>query len=240
VAIDVAAFEAASRDAAVRAEAVRLRRLHRGRPIVLAADRLDATKGILERFLAVEAWLRREPRTAGTFDLVQVVVPGRHQVREYRELRSRLDREVGRINGEWARDGWMPIHYRFRALSREDLVAHYLAATVAMVTPLRDGMNLVASEFVASRTDDDGVLVLSEFAGAVHRLDGALVVNPYDVDGTADALARALGMAPEERRRRMLRMRERVRERDAADWARRCLALPAPAVAGVRTRTGSR
>jgi trehalose-6-phosphate synthase len=230
VAIDVTAFEDASRDADVRAESARLRRAHRGRPILLAADRLDYTKGILERFRAVEALLERDAAAAGSFDLVQVVVPSRNQVQEYRELRSRLDREVGRINGEWARDGWVPIHYRFRGLERGELVAGYLAAAAAIVTPLRDGMNLVAPEFVASRTDEDGVLVLSEFAGAAGELDAALSVNPWDVEGYAAALAQALAMPAPERRRRMVRLRERVRARGVDDWARSCLDLLAPRV----------
>ena len=193
--------------------------------LLFGADRLDYTKGILERFRAIERLLSVRPETAGTFNMVQVVVPSRHQVQEYRELKEKLDREVGRINGVHARAGWIPLHYQFRALSREELVAKYLAARAALVTPLRDGMNLVAPEFVASRTDEYGVLVLSEFAGVSRILGQALIVNPYDVEGCAAAVHDALTMTPEEQRSRMVRMRERVRANTVSDWAVRCMTL---------------
>ena len=119
-------------------------------------------------------------------------MPSRHQVQEYRDLKESLDREVGRINGNHGRPGWVPIHYQYRALDRNALVAQYLAAQAALVTPLKDGMNLVAPEFVACRSDELGVLVLSEFAGVARQLDGALIVNPYDLDGCAIAIEQAL------------------------------------------------
>jgi trehalose-6-phosphate synthase len=153
-------------------------------------------------------------------------VPGRHQVEEYRQMKREIDRQVGRINGEWGGEGWVPIHYRARALDRPELVAHYLAASVVLVTPLRDGMNLVAPEFVASRRDGDGVLVLSEFAGVSEHLPGALAVNPNDVEAFATTLVRALSMPERERRERMDRMRPFVEANPATAWAERCLALP--------------
>jgi trehalose 6-phosphate synthase len=153
-------------------------------------------------------------------------------VEEYRTLKRDVDREVGRINGERGEDGWLPIHYRYRALDRRELVAHYLAADVALVSPLRDGMNLVASEFVASRVDEDGALVLSEFAGVSDRLPGALLVNPYDVDGVAQTIARALDMGPQERQGRMAQMRRRVRSLTASSWAEDCLSVPGARAAG--------
>ena len=203
----------------------KIRLEHDGRLLLFGADRLDYTKGILERFRAIDRLLSVRPELAETFNLVQVVVPSRHQVQEYRELKEKLDREVGRINGVHARTGWIPLHYQFRALSRDELVAKYLAARAALVTPLRDGMNLVAPEFVASRTDEQGVLVLSEFAGVSRILGQALIVNPYDLDGCAEAVHDALTMTPEEQRIRMVRMRERVRANTVSDWADRCMGL---------------
>src|SRR4030095_11409417 len=119
--------------------------------------------------------------------------------------------------------GWMPIHYRYRAFDREELVAHYRAADVMLVTPLRDGMNLVAPEFAATRVDEDGILVLSELAGIAERSPGAILVNPYDVDGCVRAIAQALDMDREERGRRMRELRARVRSNPVRRWAARCL-----------------
>jgi trehalose 6-phosphate synthase/phosphatase len=234
IGIDVHDFETLSRRPDVRAKAAKLIEAHRGRKILFGADRLDYTKGILERFRAIERLLSTRPEMAETFNLVQIVVPSRHQVQEYRELKQNLDREVGRINGEHARSGWIPLHYQVRALSREDLVAHYVAAHAAIVTPLRDGMNLVASEFVASRTDELGALVLSEFAGVARSLERALIVNPYDLDGCARAIQHALSMDPREQRARMVQMRERVHANTVRDWARRCLGLRAGSVEPAR------
>ncbi|MCU0230482.1 MAG: trehalose-6-phosphate synthase [Acidobacteria bacterium] len=232
IGIDVEDFERLARDPAVLARSRRIRSAHGGRRLLLAADRLDYTKGIRKRLYALERLFDLRPDLVGRVDLVTVVVPSRHQVEEYRTLKRDVDREVGRINGERGEDGWLPIHYRYRALDRRELVAHYLAADVALVSPLRDGMNLVASEFVASRVDEDGALVLSEFAGVSDRLPGALLVNPYDVDGVAQTIARALDMGPQERQGRMAQMRRRVRSLTASSWAEDCLSVPGARAAG--------
>lgn len=223
VGVDLDSFEELSRSPAVQAKAARIRASHGGRSIVFAADRLDYTKGIRERMAAVERLLLDVPGAAGSFDLLQIVVPSRHQVEEYRLLKREIDREVGRIDGDYADGSWIPIHYRYRGLEREDLVAHYLAADVCLVTPLRDGLNLIAAEFVASRTDGGGTLVCSEFAGIAELLPGALLVNPYDTGGVARTLLRALGLPAAERGERMRRMREAVRHMPASVWAERCL-----------------
>ncbi|MBP7148258.1 MAG: trehalose-6-phosphate synthase [Acidobacteria bacterium] len=223
VGVDMESFDRLARDPAVVAKAARIRAAHGHRPIVFSADRLDYTKGIRSRMLALERLLADDPGSAGRFDLVQVVVPSRHQVEEYRQLKRDIDREVGRINGEYGDAGWMPIHYRYRALEREDLVAHFLAADVCLVTPLRDGFNLVAAEFVASRPDDDGVLICSEFAGVAELLPGALLVNPYDMEAVARAIREALAMPRVQRAGRKKRLREAVRTLDASAWADRCL-----------------
>lgn len=224
IGIDVADFQRLARSEEVLANARRIRAAYGGRAILFGAERLDYTKGMLERFTALERYLRDHPREAGRFVFVQVVVPSRHTVEAYRRMKRDIDREVGRINGEFSADGWQPIHYRYRGLDRADLVAHYLAADVAVVTPLRDGMNLVAAEFVASREDEDGVLVLSEFAGIADLMQGAMRVNPHDAQAFAAALASALRMTRAERRARMERMRPFVLSNPADAWAARCLA----------------
>jgi alpha,alpha-trehalose-phosphate synthase [UDP-forming] len=233
IGIDVEGFTTIAASPEADSRARRIRAAYGERAIVFGAERLDYTKGILERLSAVERLLRLHPETTGTFVLVQVVVPSRHVVEEYRRMKRDIDREVGRINGECGVDGWQPVHYRYRALDRAELVAHFLAASVALVTPLRDGMNLVAAEFAASRIDGAGVLVLSEFAGIADVIEGALLVNPNDIESLARTLHRALSMPPGEQKDRMSRMRPAVLANPARAWAERCLAVgssshPAP------------
>jgi trehalose 6-phosphate synthase/phosphatase len=220
--VDAARFDAAARSEDVRA----LVETHRmaGAQLLVGVDRLDYTKGIPRRLLAFEALLHHHPELRERVRLVQVAVPSRENVEAYREYRDEVDALVGRIHGEFATPSWSPIHYLYRGLAFEEIVALYRAADVALVTPLRDGMNLVAKEFVAARPDEDGVLVLSEFAGAAAELAEAVFVNPYDVESTADAMHRALAMAPEERRTRMIHLRERVLRHDVHWWSRAFLA----------------
>ena len=225
IGIDVDAFTSLAASPETQQRARRIRGAYGDRAIVFGAERLDYTKGVLERLQAVERLLRLHPEMAGSFVLLQVVVPSRHVVEEYRRMKRDIDREVGRINGEFGADGWQPVHYRYRALDRAELVAHFLAASVALVTPLRDGMNLVAAEFAASRVDGDGVLVLSEFAGIADMVDGALLVNPNDIEGLARAVRHALLMPDAARRERMNRLRATVLANPAAAWAERCLSV---------------
>jgi trehalose 6-phosphate synthase/phosphatase len=200
-------------------------------------DRLDYTKGIPRRLLAFETLLQRHPELRGKIRLVQVAVPSREKVEAYREFREEVDALVGRIHGEFATPTWSPVHYLYRGLSKPEIVALYRAAEAVLVTPLRDGMNLVAKEFVASRTDGDGVLVLSELAGAASELSEAVRVNPYDIDRTAEALHRALTMPEEERRTRMAILRERVVGHDVHRWASTFVAqLESAAAAGSSMR----
>jgi trehalose 6-phosphate synthase len=223
IGIDVDDFERIARLPEVARRSRRLRELHGNCRILFSADRLDYTKGIKERLSLLDRFLSTHPEAATRVVLIQIVVPSRHQVEEYRVMKREIDREVGRINGEHGCEGWMPVHYRYKALDRRELVAHYQAADLALITTLRDGMNLVASEFAASRVDEDGVLVVSEFAGIAERSPGAILVNPYDVDGCSAAIDRALKMDPAERRRRMVTLRQRVRSNPASRWAARCL-----------------
>lgn len=201
-----------------RADEIR-RRMGPDRRIMLAVDRLDYTKGIDYRLLAFEELLRRGVINARNCVLMQIAAPSRESVSEYAQMRSVVEGIVGRINGEFALPGFVPVQYFRRNLSREELVAYYRAAEVMLVTPLRDGMNLVCKEYVASRVDGDGVLVLSEFAGAVRELRRALIVNPRDVMGTMSAIARALNLERREARLRMSSLRSVVREHDVHHWA---------------------
>ena len=216
--IDAETFIALAEDPAVQAEAKALRGDGTVK-LLVGVDRLDYTKGIPRRLLSYEKMLQTHPDLRGRVRLVQVAVPSRTGVGAYQEFRSLVDGMVGRINGDFATPSWVPVHYIFRGLSERELVALYRAADVMLVTPLRDGMNLVAKEFVASRTDGDGVLVLSEFAGASWELPEAIQVNPYDVEGTAESCYRALMMGAEERRTRLEPLRARVQTYDVHRWA---------------------
>ena len=218
--IDAAAYDALGSSPGVVAEAERLRQAADGAALIVSVDRLDYTKGITRRLLAFEHLLEKYPKLRGRVRLVQVAAPSRGSVSQYREIQRAVNEMVGRINGRFASPGHDPIHYISQNLESEGLAAFYRAASIALVTPLRDGMNLVAKEFVASRADGDGVLILSEFAGAAAELTDALLVNPYDQDGVATTIRVALQMPEEERRTRMAGLREQVRIHDVHRWAR--------------------
>ncbi|OJH34454.1 bifunctional alpha,alpha-trehalose-phosphate synthase (UDP-forming)/trehalose-phosphatase [Cystobacter ferrugineus] len=216
--IDAKAFEELVRQPAVLEE-VRVHRENAAEQrLVLGVDRLDYTKGIPRRLLAVQRLLEREPAWRGKLRFVQVAVPSRTAVEDYATYRERVNELVGRINSLYGSVHNVPIHYLYRSLNQKQLAALYRAADVMLVTPVRDGMNLVAKEFCASRPDEDGVLVLSELAGAADELDEALLVNPFDVEGMADALEAALEMPAEERKRRMRALRTRVIDCDVHCW----------------------
>ncbi len=219
IGVDAAAFTGHAEDPTVQREAAGIREETRGERILLGIDRLDYTKGIPRRLLAYERMLERDPRWRGKVRLVQIAVPSRDQVPSYQEYRRQVDEMVGRINGIYGTVDWTPIHYVHRSLDARKVVALYRAADAMLVTPLRDGMNLVAKEFVTCRTDEDGVLVLSEFAGAAAEMGEALQVNPYDVDAMAQAYSDALEMPEEERRVRMRALRGRIAARDVHHWA---------------------
>jgi trehalose 6-phosphate synthase/phosphatase len=216
--IDVSHFARMAADEQVVAEVEHLRRGLDGERMMLGVDRLDYTKGMARRLLAFERLLERDPPLRGRVRLVQVAVPSRDNVESYQEYRSQVNETVGRINGAFGTVQWVPIHYVHRPLSERNLVALYRATDVMLVTPLRDGMNLVAKEFVACRTEGDGVLVLSEFAGAAAEMAEAVVVNPYDVESLANSYQRALSLPEDERRFRMEALRGRVVLNDAKRW----------------------
>jgi trehalose 6-phosphate synthase/phosphatase len=218
--IDAQAFETLANDPTVLEDVRQHRERSPGQRLVLGVDRLDYTKGIPRRLLAVQRLLEREPEWRGRLRFVQVAVPSRTAVKDYALYRNQVDELVGRINGLYGGVHNVPVHYLYRSFNEKQLAALYRAADVMLVTPIRDGMNLVAKEFCAARPDEDGVLVLSEFAGAADELGDALMVNPYDVEGMADALEAALEMPEEERRARMRSLRARVKEYDVHWWVR--------------------
>jgi trehalose 6-phosphate synthase len=219
----------------VRARAAEIRAsLGNPRKILLGVDRLDYTKGIRHRLKAFGELLGDGSLSVEDVTLVQVASPSRERVEAYMQLRDEIELTVGRINGDHDTMGHTAIRYLHQAYPREEMVALYLAADVMLVTALRDGMNLVAKEYVATRTDNRGVLVLSEFAGAADELGSALLINPHDIDGVKDAIRRAIDMPAAEQGRRMRALRRRVLEHDVEDWSRSFLtALDA-------TRSGAR
>ena len=221
ISIDTRGFEKIAREPDVRARAQEIREAL-GKPdiVLLGVDRLDYTKGILHRLNAYGELLDEGRLGPPGAVLVQVASPSRERVEEYRRLRDDVEVTVGRINGEHGEVGVAPINYLHQSYPREEMAALYLAADVMLVTPLRDGMNLVAKEYVACRYDDTGALVLSEFTGAADELSGAFIVNPHDIEGLKDAIVRAATVSPAEARRRMRSMRRRVLEHDVAYWAK--------------------
>ena len=205
----------------VRARAAEIRAsLGNPRKILLGVDRLDYTKGIRHRLKAFGELLGDGSLSVEDVTLVQVASPSRERVEAYMQLRDEIELTVGRINGDHDTMGHTAIRYLHQAYPREEMVALYLAADVMLVTALRDGMNLVAKEYVATRTDNRGVLVLSEFAGAADELGSALLINPHDIDGVKDAIRRAIDMPAAEQGRRMRALRRRVLEHDVEDWSR--------------------
>ena len=218
ISIDVADFTKHATEPETSAEVDSLREQFAGRTLLLGVDRLDYTKGILHRLNAYGELLD-EKRLGPKPALIQVASPSRERVDAYRALRDDVEVTVGRINGEHGEVGYSPVHYLHQSYPREEMAALYLAGDVMLVTPLRDGMNLVAKEYVACRNDENGALVLSEFTGAADELAGAFLVNPHDIEGMKDAIVRAANTGPAEARRRMRAMRRRVREHDVARWA---------------------
>lgn len=220
ISIDYSLFVQSSKSSKVNELRHSLKRAFKGRKVVLGVDRLDYSKGIPQRLEAVRCALDRHEDLMGRLNFVQILVPSRENVAEYDRLKTEIEQLVGQINGQYSTPGWIPIHYYYTSFPREELIAYYRAADVALVTPLKDGMNLVAKEYCASKVRNTGVLLLSEFAGAAAQLQryGAMLVNPYDVEGVADTIYQAVNMEEAEMRQRMRRLRRFVREHDIYWW----------------------
>jgi len=215
------------RDTAAASVAQRAWYLHEHYPerqIVLGVDRLDYTKGIPEKLEAYRHALRRWPELAGKVTLVQIVIPSRWELAHYEQLKRQIERLVGEINGEFSRPDWVPVHYHYRSLGREELLAYYRTAEILIAAPWKDGMNLVAKEYCACDLEERGVLLLSEFAGAAAQLHRhAILFNPHDIVGMAEAIRRALDLPEPQRRQRMRRLRQNIHKQDVFWWVDRFL-----------------
>jgi trehalose 6-phosphate synthase len=221
ISIDTAEFRELAADPHTAAEVSRLREQFRGRTLLLGVDRLDYTKGIIERLLAVEALLDRRPDLRTKVAFLQVAVPSRDNVAEYRSLRTAIEGHVGRINGRFTEPGSdVPVHYLHRTLPHDQLIAYYAVAEVMLVTPLIDGMNLVAKEYVTAQRalDGSGSMILSEFAGAGSELREAIPCNPFDVEGLSLRIEHALQLQPDERRAAISAMAAHVESHDVHRW----------------------
>lgn len=219
IGIDAEEFVEGARRPAAQAQFDRLQASKAGRQMLLGIDRLDYSKGLEERFQAYERFLVDNPDEHGKLFYLQIATPSRDGLHAYQDLRGRLESISGRINGAHADLDWTPLRYVSRPYRRDELAGVYRAAEVGVVTPLRDGMNLVAKEYVAAQDPaDPGVLILSEFAGAAEQLADALIVNPFSRDEVADALLRAIRMPRDERRRRWESMMQSVRGHDVERW----------------------
>lgn len=220
IGIDSERISKAARSESVRMQAHWLRKNLRGRTMILGVDRLDYTKGLLQKVHAFAAALRAFPDMHGQATLVQHVVPSRVDIPEYHKLRMELEQTISAINGEFTEAGWVPIHYMYHSLDQDTLIAYYQSAEIALITPLKDGMNLVAKEYCAAHVDEDGIVILSEFAGSAAQMqNGAMMVNPYDAQCIAEALHDAFLMSAAERQDRMRRLRRSIRSHNVFHWA---------------------
>ncbi|MGH7483218.1 MAG: alpha,alpha-trehalose-phosphate synthase (UDP-forming) [Longimicrobiales bacterium] len=220
VGVDVEYFAEEARRPDTRSRAEEVRERTGAETIILAAERLDYVKGVLERLECFERYLHRHPERHSKVSFIQIAVPTRTGMEEFQEMRRQVEEAVGRINGRFGTMDWQPVVHLYGAVDRPELVAFYLAADIAWVTPLRDGLNLVAKEYIATRAGADGTLILSEFAGAAAELEGVILTNPYAPDDMDRALEKALALDPGERASRMLKLRDRVLSYDVHRWSR--------------------
>jgi trehalose 6-phosphate synthase len=220
ISIDFKTFSRIARTQGHKAPNIPDRRKEDEYKIILGVDRLDYTKGIPLRLRGIAQLLEKHPEYARKIIFKQILVPSRQDVGSYDQLKQEIDQLVGEINGRFSQNGWIPIHYLFQSLSREELIRQYIRSDVCLVTPIKDGMNLVCKEYCACRNQKDGVLVLSEFAGAAAELShGAILVNPYDEHGVSEALHQALTMNASEQYERMTLLRKAIKKNDIFNWA---------------------
>ena len=218
ISIDFECFSKKAIDEKVIQEALKLRSAYATEYIGISVDRLDYTKGIVERLNAIEHFFEDYPEYIKKVTFVQLSIPSRTEVQAYKDLKKDIDEVVGRVNGRFSQDAWRPIFYIYSTLPFDELVAHYALSDFALVSPLRDGMNLVCKEYVASKTDNLGVLILSEFAGAAEELTESLLVNPYQQRQVSQAIKTAIEMSPKEKTARMQALREKVKSHDVYEW----------------------
>jgi len=217
IGIEVDRFKEMAHDPSIEQEAQKFRERLGTDNVVIGIDRLDYTKGIHSRMLAFEQFLEENPEYHGNVSFFQIATPSRTELESYQQIRREVDEVVGRINGRFARESWVPVNYRYRTYTQYELCAFYRAADAALITPLRDGMNVVTQEFVTAT--QDGVLILSELTGAAYLLPEALQVNPYDQGGLADAIKVALEMPAEEKKERLKGLKRTIDKLDVHNWA---------------------
>ena len=218
IGIDFEAIDSIARSSQTEARIQKLTGALRDDTLIIGVERMDYTKGIVERLRGVEYLLEQQPEWRGKFSLIQIVTPSRDGVESYRQKKREIDEMVGRVNGRFSDGIWIPVRYQYRSFPPAELIAYYRAADIALVTPLRDGLNLVAKEYVAARIHEDGVVVLSEFAGVANQLPEAIITNPYSQEDLAGAIDRALRMPKTDQIKRMKAMRERVKTQDIRWW----------------------
>ena len=219
IGIDYQYFVNGTASPEVKKHTNKLRQYSQGRQIILGVDRMDYTKGLRHRLRAFGEMLRKYPDLKGKVSLIQILVPSRQQIAEYEIIKQEVEQLVGKINGEFSRHDWTPVVYHYRSLKHQELLAHYCAANIALITPLDDGMNLVAKEFCACAEKESSVLVLSGFAGAAAQLgQHALIVNPFDIEGMAEILYRACTMPSDERSLRMTHLKKIVETHNVFSW----------------------
>ena len=222
IGVDVGEIEALSAEADTSKSVRRMVRSLYGRQLIIGVDRLDYSKGLHQRFLSYERLLEKYPNTQNYVTLMQIAPPTRIGVRAYDEIRAELEQDSGRINGRFASSDWVPIRYLNKGIGRKPLMGFFRNADVGLVTPVRDGMNLVAKEYVVAQDPDNpGMLVLSSLAGAARELTDAVIVNPYDRDSVADGIATAITMPLHERRKRHAAMMQVLRKNDITAWRTR-------------------
>ena len=217
--IDYHKYHSAANRKPVRNEIAKISANFSSEKIILSLDRQDYTKGILNRLAAYEYFLQENPQWIKRVTLILVVIPSRVGVESYQSIKSQIDEMVGRINGTYASLDWQPIHYQYRSLTHAELIALYNYSDIALITPLRDGMNLIAKEFVAARTNKKGVLILSEMAGVAHEMDDAVIINPNNMEEISQAISLSLEMPPEEQERRISSLQRRVKLYNIFKWA---------------------
>ena len=218
ISIDFDLIDKLAREKEVQEKSKQLKRMFGVDIIGLGVDRLDYTKGIFERLKGIEYFLDTHPEYQKRFVFIQIAVPSRVKVTDYQKIKRDVDETVGRINGKFARDGWSPISYIFNSLDLKELVAYYYCADFALITALRDGLNLVAKEYIASRVNNDGNLILSEFTGAAEELYTGNQINPFDIKSVADGILRSIKINNEDKRNIMIRLRNHIRENNIYKW----------------------
>jgi trehalose 6-phosphate synthase/phosphatase len=219
ISIDYHEFERVAASKEVAEDSKALKKSAFNQTLVFSIDRLDYTKGILFRLEAIRRFLTDHPEFHKKIQFIQLVVPSRAEIPKYHQLKEEINRLVGEINSQITHEGWVPIHHLYRSFNRRELIAHYRASDIVLVTPVKDGMNLVAKEYIASNVEEDGVVILSEFAGAAAQLKlEAILVNPYDIIGVAKGIHAAITMPTTERKKRMRKMRRDVKKYNIFWW----------------------